>query len=305
MIRRQRHGRWAATLALALSIAPPAALADGAAHLSVFASDDADDTSTLETGLTLDYRFEDVERYRGIKLERLDIRPLGGERWRDHRAYYRFADYNDHWLWNGQVGTDGDTVVGNANFVRGGRVRQEYFVERDVLETPRGVEGLHHTFLGASFDLPLGEGERQQLTTLVGVQDFTGSNIRAHLRASYIATVVPEWGLSAQLRTRAFHNSTPGEYDYYSPRWFAEAVPVLQVRRFHKRWMYSAALGWGWQRNSGADVREARLVEAAVTSPRTGRDWYFRATASYSNTPTGAGQSYGYRQLMLELVRPF
>lgn len=305
MIRRQRHGRWAATLVLALSIAPPAALADGAAHLSVFASDDADDTSTLETGLTLDYRFEDVERYRGIKLERLDIRPLGGERWRDHRAYYRFADYNDHWLWNGQVGTDGDTVVGNANFVRGGRVRQEYFVERDVLETPRGVEGLHHTFLGASFDLPLGEGERQQLTTLVGVQDFTGSNIRAHLRASYIATVVPEWGLSAQLRTRAFHNSTPGEYDYYSPRWFAEAIPVLQVRRFRDRWMYSAALGWGWQRSSGTDVREARLVEAAVTSPRTGRDWYFRATASYSNTPTGAGQSYGYRQLMLELVRPF
>ena len=305
MIRRQRHGRWAATLALALSIAPPAALADGAAHLSVFASDDADDTSMLETGLTLDYRFEDVERYRGIKLERLDIRPLGGERWRDHRAYYRFADYNDHWLWNGQVGTDGDTVVGNTNFVRGGRVRQEYFVERDVLETPRGVEGLHHTFLGASFDLPLGEGERQQLTTLVGVQDFTGSNVRAHLRASYIATVVPEWGLSAQLRTRAFHNSVPGEYDYYSPRWFAEAVPVLQVRRFRDRWMYSAALGWGWQRSSGTDVREARLVEAAVTSPRTGRDWYFRATASYSNTPTGAGQSYGYRQLMLELVRPF
>src|SRR5690606_3586569 len=133
VIRRQRHGRWAATLALALSIAPPAALADGAAHLSVFASDDADDTSMLETGLTLDYRFEDVERYRGIKLERLDIRPLGGERWRDHRAYYRFADYNDHWLWNGQVGTDGDTVVGNANFVRGGRVRQVDFIERDVL----------------------------------------------------------------------------------------------------------------------------------------------------------------------------
>lgn len=305
MTRRQRHGCWAATLALALSIAPPAALADGAAHLSVFASDDADDTSMLETGLTLDYRFEDVERYRGIKLERLDIRPLGGERWRDHRAYYRFADYNDHWLWNGQVGTDGDTVVGNANFVRGGRVRQEYFVERDVLETPRGVEGLHHTFLGASFDLPLGTGDRQQLTTLVGVQDFTGSNNRAHVRASYIVTVVPEWGLSAQLRTRAFHNSVPGEYDYYSPRWFAEAVPVLQVRRFHDRWMYSAALGWGWQRSSGTDVREARLVEAAITSPRTGRDWYLRATASYSNTPTGAGQSYGYRQLMLELVRPF
>ena len=290
---------------MALSAASLPAAADGAAHLSLFASDDADDTSMLETGLTLDYRFEDVERYRGIKLEQIDIRPLGGERWRDHRAYYRFADYNDRWLWNGQAGTDGDSLVGNANFVHGGRLRQEYFIERDVLETPLGVDGLYHTFLCASFDIPLDEDAQRQLTTLVGVQAFTGSNVRAHLRANYIATVVPAWGLSAQLRTRAFHNSTPGEYDYYSPRWFAEAMPVVQVRRFHDRWMYSAAVGWGWQRSSGTDLREARLVEAAVTSPRTGRDWYFKATASYSNTPTGTGQSYGYRQLMLELVRPF
>ena len=65
---------------MALSAASLPAAADGAAHLSLFASDDADDTSMLETGLTLDYRFEDVERYRGIKLEQIDIRPLGGER---------------------------------------------------------------------------------------------------------------------------------------------------------------------------------------------------------------------------------
>lgn len=292
-------------LVWSLSVTSMPAAADGAAHLSVFASDDADDTSLLKTGLTADYRFEDVERYRGIKLEQLDIRPLGGEQWRDQRVYYRFADYNDQWLWNGQVGTNGDTVVGSANFVRGGRLRQEYFVERDVLETPRGVDGLYHTFLGASFDVKLDNDDRHQLTTLVGAQDFTGNNLRAHLRASYIASVVPEWGLSLQLRTRAFHNSVPREHDYYSPRWFAEAMPVMQVRRFHDRWMYSAAVGWGWQRNSGADVREARLVETAVTSPRTGRDWYLQASASYSNTPTGTGQSYGYRQLMLELIRPF
>jgi hypothetical protein len=117
--------------------------------------------------------------------------------------------------------------------------------------------------------------------------------------------LVPNWGLSAQLRVRAFHNSNPSEFDYYSPRWFAEALPVIQLRRFRSRWMYSASLGWGWQRDSGSATRSSRLLEAGITSPRKGADWYLRATASYSNTPTGTGQSYGYRQLIVEWIKPF
>ncbi len=288
---------------LALASAPVAA--QGAAHADLFASDDADDTSVTKSGLTLDYRFEDLEHYRGIKLEHIRIRPNGQSTWRDERLYYRFADRNDRWLWTGQVGTDGDTVLGNVTLVRDTSRRQEYFVERDILETPRGIEGLYYTFLGAAYDLPLDADGHLQLTGLIGVQDFTGANVRTHLRGRYIASLAPEWGLSAQLRVRAFHNSDPFEFDYYSPRWFAEALPVLQLRRFRSRWMFSAALGWGWQRDSESGTRSARLVEAAVTSPRQGRPWYLKATASYSNTPIGAGQSYGYRQLMIEWIRPF
>ncbi|MDQ3038480.1 MAG: hypothetical protein M3R16_01550, partial [Pseudomonadota bacterium] len=61
----------------------------------------------------------------------------------------------------------------------------------------------------------------------------------------------------------------------------------------------------GWQRDSGSNTRNSRLLEAGITSPRNRSDWYMRATASYSNTPTGTGQSYGYRQLMIEWIRPF
>lgn len=294
-----------ALLLAALGLASTPVGAQGAAHLDVFASDDAADTAVTKVGLTLDYDFKDIEHYRGIKLEQVHIRPLGQSEWRDERLYYRFADRNDRWLWNGQVGTDGDTALGSVSLVRDTPRRQEYFVERDIVETPRGVEGLYSTFLGAAYDLPLDGDGHQQLTALVGVQDFTGANVRTHLRGRYIATVAPEWGLSAQLRVRAFHNSDPFEFDYYSPRWFAEALPVLQLRRFRSRWMFSAALGWGWQRDSESGSRSARLVEAAVTSPRQGKDWYLKASASYSNTPTSAGQSYGYRQLMAEWIRPF
>lgn len=291
-------------LATLASVSAPL-LAQGAAHLDLFASDDADDTSVTKAGLTLDYRFEDIEHYRGIKLEQVRIRPLGQPAWDDQRIYYRFADRSDQWTWNGQVGTDGDTVLGSASLVRDVARRQEYFVERDILETPLGVDGLYYTFVGAAFDVPLDDKGRRQVTALAGVQDFTGDNVRTHLRGRYVATLVPDWGLSAQLRVRAFHNSDPFEADYYSPRWFAEALPVVQLRRFRSRWMYSAALGWGWQRDSGSDTRSARLLEAGVTSPRNRADWYLRATASYSNTPTGTGQSYGYRQLVVEWIRPF
>ncbi|MGV8931985.1 MAG: hypothetical protein ACOH1R_07750 [Luteimonas sp.] len=293
-----------AVLAMLGSVSTPL-FAQNAAHVELFSSDDADDTSVTKIGLTLDYRFEDIEHYRGIKLEQVHIRPLGQAAWQDQRIYYRFADRADQWTWNGQVGTNGDTVLGSASLVRDVAHRQEYFVERDILETPRGVDGLYYTFVGAAYDMPLDDDGHQQLTALVGVQDFTGNNVRTHLRGRYIAMLVPDWGLSAQLRVRTFHNSAPFEFDYYSPRWFAEALPVIQLRRFRSRWMYSAALGWGWQRDSGSDTRSARLLEAGITSPRNGADWFLRATASYSNTPTGSGQSYGYRQLMVEWIQPF
>lgn len=293
-------------LLAALTLASAPLAAQQAAHLDIFASDDADDTSVTRTGLTVDYRFEDIERYRGIKLEHIRISPLGQPTWDDQRLYYRFADRSDHWLWNGQIGTDGDTVLGSASLVRDVAFRQEYFIEREIVETPRGVgERLYYTFAGAAYDVPLDADGHHQLTGLLGVQVFSGDNVRTHLRGRYVASLNPDWGLSAQIRVRTFRNSDPFEFDYYSPRWFAEALPVLQLRRFRAGWMYSAAIGAGWQRDSDRSTRAARLVEASLTSPRHGDDWYMRVTALYANTPTGAGQSYGYRQATLELIFPF
>lgn len=293
-------------LALLALLAPVPALAAGqAVGIDVFASDDADDTTVLRTGLTYDFSFEDLEHYQGVKVEYMRARPSGGEWRKDERIYYRTAGTALDWKWNAQVGTDGDTVLGNASLVREGAVRQEYFVEREILETPLGLEGRYHTLVGGAWDFALDPGGNHHLVAMAGAQDFDGDNLRTHLRGRYIAMLNPDWGLTGQLRVRGFHDSDPHELDYYSPRWFAEVVPVLQVRRFHGGWIYSAAAGVGWQRDADTGSRTARLVEASVTSPREGRDWYLRATATYTNTPTTAGGSYGYRQIMFELVRVF
>jgi len=295
----------AACLLWAMPFAGPARAATPVAGgVEAFVSDDADDTSVQKFAASVFGRYDDALHYRGVTVERARIRPLGDRGWTDHRAYLRIADTRGELQWNARLGSDGHTVLGNAALVRDRAWRQEYFVERDVLETRAGRDGRYATFAGAAFDIPL-DARGQQVTLLAGVQEFPGDNLRTHLRAVYSLPLVSDWGLGLQLRARSFHNSHPRELDYYSPRRFDEVLPVLRLRRFHHRWMFAVAAGVGQQRESGADWRAARLAELTVESPRTSSQWYLRTHLLYSNTPVGNGVNYGYRQLDLQLVRAF
>jgi hypothetical protein len=281
--------------------------ADGsgpAVTVDVFASTDADDSDLLKAGVSFDWTYRGPGNYHGLRLETARFSPQGRPTTEDQRVYYRFADDRGDWKWNGQVGTDGDTALGAVSVVREGRIRQEYFVEREIVETPRGLdEGVYYTFVGGSFDFPI--NDRNSFTVMAGVQDFTGENVRTHVRANYVHVLKPEWGLSAQLRTRYYRSSEPGEYDYFSPEWYAEVMPVVQVRRFHGGWRYQAAVGFGAQKDSGSDWRSARYVEASVVSPPIRRDWAFKISGIYSNTPVTTGYAYDYQQLNLSLTRAF
>lgn len=275
-----------------------------AVGLDVFASTDADDTDILKAGLSFDWRYSDPEHYQGVRIETASFAPIGQEAVEDQRIYYRFADKGEHWAWNGMVGTDGDTVLGAFSVHNDARIRQEYFVERERLETPLGLErGLYHTFLGAAFDLPV--NDRTTFTAVVGVQDFAGDNTRLHLRANYIQVLKADWGLSTQVRTRFFQNSDPRALDYYSPEWYAEVLPVVQVRRFHGGWRYQAAVGLGAQKDADSDWRSARYFEASVATPPIHRDWVGKAGFVHSNTPVTNGYTYDYNQLTFALTRVF
>lgn len=275
-----------------------------AVSFDVFASTDADDSDLLKAGVSFDWDYDGPNAYQGLRLETARFTPLGGDTTESQRVYYRFADGKGDWTWNGQVGTDGDTALGAVSLVREGRFRQEYFIEREIVETPQGLDrGLYYTFVGGSFDLPV--TDRDSFTVMAGVQDFSGKNVRTHLRANYVHVVKPEWGLSAQLRTRYYRSSEPGEFDYFSPEWYAEVMPVVQLRRFHGGWRYQGAVGYGAQRDSGSDWRSARYLEASVASPPIRRDWVFKAAAVYSNTPVTTGYAYDYKQVTLSLTRAF
>jgi hypothetical protein len=301
--------RLARALVGAALLVPSAAIAADAppGHAvgsDLFFSTDAEHTDVVKAGLNLDVRYAGPENYLGFRLEKAWFKPLG-ESWQGReRAYLRAADSAGKWKWNATVGSDGHTVLGSAGIHDEAPFRKEFFVEREILETPLGLKrGIYYTFAGAALDLPA--NDRNVLTLVAGAQDFTGDNLRTHLRATFVHVVEPSAGLSVQLRTRYFHDSVPHEYDYYSPRWYVQAVPVLQMRRFtNSGWRYLVAGGIGVQRDSDSGWRRSSYVNAQVTSPPR-RGWSGNAAVLFAETPTTAGNSYNYVQLTLGLTRAF
>lgn len=275
-----------------------------AVSVDAFASSDADDTEVRKAGVNLDWRYSSDESYQGIRLENAWFRPLGQNSTSDQRVYLRLADKAGDWSWKLTPGTDGHTVLGSAGIHNDAKYRQEYFLEREILETPRGLtEGVYYTFAGGALDLPV--NDRNTFTVVAGLQEFTGDNVRTHLRVNYVHALKPEWGLSAQLRTRYFRSSEPGEYDYFSPRWYAEVIPVLQLRRYSAGWRYLIAGGIGGQKSADAKWRRSGYFNAQVTSPTVGKDWSFTGGVTYSDTPVGAGVTYDYQQINLGILRVF
>ncbi len=269
------------------------------------ASTDSDDTDVIRLlGRGL-WRAEGRDVYHGIAVERAWFRPQGQEVRTSDRLYLDFADRaGPKWLWRARVGTDGDTVLGSAT-LRSADWSKEFFVEREIVETPRGVdEGIYFTVLGASFDFPVDAKNSFNATT--AVQAFTGRNERLHLRGSYVHVVKPSLGLSAQLRARFVHSTRPGEFDYYSPRNFFQALPVLQMRRFDDAgWMYLVAVGFGAQKATGDRWQAARLADVRVESPAGSDGVQAFGQLQYSNNSLNGAGAYHYVIARAGLTVPF
>jgi hypothetical protein len=288
--------------ALAAFLTAPCA-AQQAASIDTWASTDADRTQVLRVGANIDWLNQDDERVRGFRLEEARFTPLGGHTTSFERGYIRYADKSATWAWNAQVGTDGHTVIGSASAHDNASWRKELFVERDILETPRGVtEGIYYTFAGGALDVPL--GPRDSGTVVLGAQAFTGRNVRLHARANYVHLVEEDWGLTAQLRGRYFRSTVPGEYDYFSPRWYAEILPVVQLRRRAGGWRYLVAGGYGAQRDAGSGWRASRYLHGEASTP-VSKAVQLKASFVYSNTPVGSGYVYDYLQGSFAVTRKF
>jgi len=275
-----------------------------AAGLELSVSTDSDKTEVLKLLGRALWDFEGPTKFQGIDVERAWFSPEGQHARKQTRVYLDFADgLGGGWKWRARVGTNGDTVLGSAS-IRASDWSKEFFVERESVETPRGVDqGIYYTFAGASVDLV--SRPNDTINAVAGMQKFTGRNDRVHLRATYVHVVRPKLGVSVQLRARYFHSTVPGEFDYFSPRDFVQLIPVVQMRRFsHGGWMYLAALGFGAQKVTGGNWQAARFAEVRVESPASSRKLQAFVQLQYSNNSlTGGASGYHYVVARLGLTR--
>jgi hypothetical protein len=286
---------------------PSPAPARPAVGTEIFYASDSDGNEVVRAALNVDLRNAGENDHVGFSLEKAWYRPAtGGDQSRE-RAFVTAAGERGKWQWHARVGTDGDNVIGSIALNDTKPLRKEFFVERDIVETRQGLQrGIYATFLGAALDLPV--DDRNSFTTLVGAQKFSGDNVRLHLRGSYIHIVKPDWGLSVQLRGRYFTNSDPREFDYYSPRWFAEMLPVVQIRRFIGGWELLGVGGIGAQRDSDSKWRQSRFAQFRVRSPARASKWSVNGALTYTNTPAFTATSdsgYSYLQVSLGISRRF
>ncbi|WP_423141960.1 hypothetical protein ACOYW6_00910 [Parablastomonas sp. CN1-191] len=287
----------AALIAPTVAAAQDAPRADGgpAAGAEIYVSRDGDDTSMVKLlGRALvDYHGRDD--YKGIAAEQVWITPMGGARVTQQRLYADLAGpLGNGWHYRARVGTNFKTVLGSAE-VRTDDYRTSLFVERDIVETPQGLQrGLMYTFAGVSQDVTF--GPRDVLSLTGGVQEFSpGDNVRLHARATYTHVLAEQAGLSFQLRGRYYHSTHPGEFDYYSPRNYAEVLPVLRMRRFLKDGsMVLGALGYGAQRDDFSGWKPSRYANLRYESPRNARGWDAFADVTYTNNSSVSGISYYY-----------
>lgn len=303
-------------LCLPMLLATPAAGQDApspspstphAAGTELFYASDSDGNAVVRAALNFDLRnISDNDRL-GVSIEKAWYHPANAADVSRERAFLSAAGEQGKWQWRARVGSDGDTVIGSIALNDTRPLRKEFFVERDIVETRQGLQqGIYATFAGAAIDLPA--GDRNSFTALAGVQAFTGHNARLHLRGSYIHIVKRDWGLSLQLRGRYFKNSDPREFDYYSPRWFAEILPVAQVRRFVGGWQLVGAVGIGAQRDADSNWRQSRFAQARVQSPIRGSRWSVNGALTYTNIPAFTATSssgYSYMQVSLGISRRF
>ncbi len=275
--------------------APESDFLQPALGAELWMSTDSEKTSVVKlTGRTL-WRFGGATDYQGIDVERAWFTPQGQHTREQTRAYLDFAASARRTIkWSAKVGTNGHTILGSGS-IRTSDWSKELFVEREIVETPRGVDdGIYYTMLGASADLV---SDRQNtLSAMAGIQKFTGKNTRIHLRGTYVRLIEPSFGLSVQLRARYFHSTMPGEFDYYSPRDFAQVIPVVQFRRFdHTGWMYLIAVGYGAQKATGSHWQAARLADFRLESPKSSNRLQAFAAIQYSNSSLfGAAGNYNY-----------
>jgi len=308
----KRLGHW---LAAALCVGAATASAQTPPLGQFYFSADADDFAMQRIGAGAAFRYANAFDYTGVIAQ-----------------YARFAQHN--WSASGtrvslvhrdqgaatgeglvaEVGVatvPGHTrAVGEITYNRrlGSSTAVELLAASDWVDTRPAVEdGLVATFAGASIEQEF--GSRFTAIALAGRQHFFDGNDRNHLRARLILSLLPEQGITLQLRYRGYKSddvTVPPRY--FNPENYQETQVGLAMRRRIATpaggWTI-AAYGGGGRELIDRDTRNPTALFLLQADGAIGADAFLRLFASYQRASGyEAGPDYWFSQVGAFLIVP-
>ena len=213
--------------------------------------------------------------------------------------------YNANIGYNLQNGHKLITTDSNYGFRVTDSTKAELILNRDRVETQNSLNnGIYYTMGAASVEHQV--LERLTAIAMVGNMYFSDTNTRPMVRAKLIYDLVPNYGLTAQLRHRQYRDTnTSVPNNYFNPDHYSETMIAFGARKRISGWMLSGTVGVGRQKVSQDPSTTTQLYEFAATSPVASNDYYFKTRAGYGKSAGFLGPNYFYRYIMEELIIPF
>ena len=213
--------------------------------------------------------------------------------------------YNLNIGYNTENGHQLVTTDSNYGFRVTDSTKAEVIVNRDRVETQNSLNnGIYYTLGGVSIEQQVFES----LSAIVMGANmyFSDTNTRPTVRAKLIYDLVPDYGLTAQIRYRQFRDTnTNVANNYFNPSTYNETMVAFGARKRIAGWMLSGTAGVGRQTVNQDPSTTTQLYELAATSPVASNDYYFKTRAGYGKSAGFLGPNYFYRYVMEELTIPF
>lgn len=213
--------------------------------------------------------------------------------------------YNLSLGYNTQNGHQLLTTDSNYSFRVADSTKAELFLNRDRVETQNALNnGTYYTFAGASIEQQV--LERLTAVVMGGNMYFSDTNTRPTLRAKLIYDLLPEYGLTSQLRYRQYRDTnTSVPNTYFNPSEYSEMMIAFGARKRIAGWTFSGTAGVGRQTVNQDPSTTTQLYEFAATSPVALNHYYFKTRAGYGKSAGFLGPNYFYRYIMEEVIFPF
>lgn len=180
----------------------------------------------------------------------------------------------------------------------------ELLASSDLIETRRALDrATAHAFFGVSAEQQI--GERFTVIGLAGHQRFTDGNERVHLRGRLIWLLVPEHGITAQLRWRQFESKQLDVDDaYFNPARYRGWQGVVAMRKRHAGWTWSGTVGAGRETIDG-NPQTTALADLRAEGT-LGKGTHLVVNASYNRSAGyGTADRYWYRSIGVTVIVPF